>query len=290
MKQIFKHIVGGVVLALGLTACVHDLNVTPIDPSVTMKPDQDALFNKVYATLALTGQNGPDGNGDVDGIDEGTSAFYRMIFELNEFPGDGGFWNWYDGDPGINEMYNLTWKSTNDLVTGLYYRLYFDITLCNHYLDLFGDASDERTQFQVAEVRFIRALNYYYLLDMFLDVPFAEKVTTEKPKQITRAQLYEWLEGELKDLETALPATKQSEYRVDQVAAQFILMRMYLNSEVYIQTARYNEAAAYANKVITSQYTLSPVYAYMFMGDNTRFGYAASTREFVLCTYQGLMP
>ena len=109
MKKIFKQIVGGVVLALGLTACVHDLNVTPIDPSVTMKPDQDALFNKVYATLALTGQNGPDGNGDVDGIDEGTSAFYRMIFELNAFPGDGGFWKWSDGYPGINEMSNLTW-------------------------------------------------------------------------------------------------------------------------------------------------------------------------------------
>lgn len=288
MKKVFNNIVCGVILLFGLTACVHDLNVTPIDPSVNMEVNQDALFNKIYATLALTGQSGPDGNGDVDGIDEGTSAFYRMIFELNEFPADGGFWNWYDGDPGINELYNLTWKSTNDLVTGLYYRLYFDITLCNHFLELFSDATDDKTKTQVAEVRLIRAMNYYYLLDMFQDVPFAERVTTEKPKQITRAELYNWLETELLELENLLPPSKLSEYRMDVVAAQFLLMRVYLNSEVYINEAKYNEAAEYAHKVISSNYKLSPKYNEMFMGDNHLLGNASATSEFILSIYQGV--
>ena len=59
------------------TSCIGDLDVKPIDPGVTQTFNQDGVFAKIYATLALTGQNGPDGNGDVDGLDEGTSEIGR---------------------------------------------------------------------------------------------------------------------------------------------------------------------------------------------------------------------
>lgn len=275
----------GAFLVIGTTACVNDLNVEPIDPSTNQTVNQDALFNKCYATFALTGQTGVDGNGDVDGIDEGVSSFYRMMFELNEFPADGGWWNWH-ADAGVNQIYNLTWNSSNSLVAGLYYRLYFDITLCNHFIELFGSSSDDKTQKQVAEVRWIRAINYYYLLDMFQNVPFAETVSTDKPQQISRADLYAWLEKELLDLENNLPAQKVNTYRVDKNAATFLLMRMYLNAEVYTGTAQWDKAAEYAAKIMKSEYgTLAPNYAQLFMGDNQK---NAQNTEVLLWIYQGV--
>lgn len=277
-----KNIALALIAMCGLSACVHNLNTTPIDPSVNTEVDRDALFNKVYGTFGMTG----DGkSGDVDGIDEGTSAFYRMMFELNEFPADGGFWNWYN-DAGVSEIYNLSWKSTNSLVAGLYYRLYFDITLCNHFIEKFGEDSDPDVQDMIYETRWVRAVNYYYLLDMFQDVPFADKVSAEHPKQMKRAELFAWLEKELLDLEDKMPAVKKNPYRADKYAATFMLMRLYLNAEVYTGTPKYTEAAAKAAEIMKSPYTLSPVYKEMFMADNDLALNPSACSEFVFSIYQ----
>ncbi len=281
MKNILKSIVL-LVAAIGFTACVQDLDVTPKDPNTIMTFDQDAVFTKIYATFATTGQQGDAGNGDVDGIDEGTSAFYRMIWELNEFPADLGYWNY--ADPGIPDLRTISWNSSNSLVAGVYYRLMFDITLCNHFLDNTAGLGDSKTQEQIAEVRLIRAINYYYLLDMFGNVPFAETVSWDNPKQIKRADLYVWLETELTELETLLPAQRLSYYRLDKVSAEFMKMRLYLNAEVYTGTPQWNKAAEYAAKVMNSQYKLAttptaPYTAYqkLFMADNHKNGSQVET-------------
>lgn len=282
-------------VALGLSACVHNLDVTPNDPNSIQYFDQDGVFSKIYATLATTGQKGPDGDGDVEGIDEGVSAFVRMIFELQEFPTDEGWWIW-DGDAGLPDLRVISWTSVNPLVSGIYYRLYFDISLCNHFLEK-ADVSDEKGQAQAAEVRFIRALNYYYLLDMFGSVPFTTKVSSEAKPQYTRQQLYTWLETELKELETALPAQRLSDYRVDKVAAQLLLARLYLNAEVYTGTAQWAEAERYADLVINSQYKLHmtstagnySAYQELFMGDNHLY-IGGNSGEGILNIYQdGIM-
>ena len=57
-------------------------------------------------------------------------------------------------------------------------------------------------------------------------------------------------------------------YRVDVVANWLLLSRLYLNAEVYTGTARWNDAAIYAKKVIGSDYSLATKYRYLFMGDN----------------------
>ena len=257
MKTINKYFFIACVAVLGLTAC--SLDRIPEDPNTIMQFDQDAVFTKIYATLATTGQKGPDGNGDVDGVDEGTSSFYRMMWELNEFPSDGGWWIW--GDPGVADVRIMAWNSSNTLVEGLYFRLFFDITLCNSFLDNTKDLTDEKTLQQRAEVRFIRALNQYYLLDLFGTVPNATTVTVESPMPIQRADLFGQLETELKSLcdpsnAEALPDKRLSLYRVDKVAAELLLARLYLNAEVYTGTPRWNEAAEYAAKVMNSDYKL----------------------------------
>lgn len=301
-------------LAIGMTAC--KLDRTPLDPNTDTKFNKDAVFAKCYATFGVTGQKGPDGDGDVDGIDEGTSSFYRMFWELNEFCTDEGWWIW--NDVGLADIRTLTWSASNDLVYGLYSRLTFDITLCNSFLDNTTEYTDAETLAQRAEVRMLRAINFYYLLDMFYRMPFSLTVSPNKPMPTTRPELFTWLESECKELETdpyiVQAGQRTNKYRVDQACAWFLLMRLYLNSEVYNETtlgarngqARYADAKKYAKKLMDSSYSLHgfdkasetaidlasertsdhvyfSAYQQLFMGDNDNNG---AQNEAIFLIYQ----
>ena len=294
MKNILNIISVFTVVSLCLSSCFKDLDKLPIDPNITQEFNQDGVFAKIYGTLGLTGSgsdNGGSGSGDVDGIDEGTSAFYRMQWSLNEFSADGIWWVW--ADVGLPEVRAMSWDASNDLVKGLYARLYFDIALCNYFLFETQILTDEKTVRQRAEVRFIRALNYYLLLDMFGEgVPFAEKLIDELPvrpedlpKPIARKALFTWLETELKEIESQMfsDGSKTAYYRADQTAVWLLLSRMYLNAEVYTGNADWNNAALYAGKVMNSSYSLAPVYKHLFLGDNNSLSTVnQSSKEIIL--------
>jgi len=271
MKFNLKNYFSSILLACLLffaNGCINDLNVESIDPNYESEVNLDALFLKIYATLALTGQEGPDGNGDIADFDEGTSSFFRTIFSMNEFCADMIYWIW--PDVGVDDIRSASWTASNSLIKGLYSRLTFNITLCNFYLSETENLTDNSTLSKRAEVRFLRALNYYYLLDMFGNVPFLTVVSKEKPEQIKRPDLYAWLVEELIDLEPGLAdaGNRISYYRVDKAAAWLLLSRIYLNAEVYTGKEDYNNAALYAKKVIDSPYQLASKYSYLFMGDN----------------------
>jgi hypothetical protein len=271
-----------VLFAMGVsTSCISDLDVEPIDPSVTQTFEQDGVFAKIYATLALTGQEGPAGRGDVDGIDEGTSAFVRLIWNLNELTTDEAICSW--GDPGIPEMNFNRWSSSHDQITGVYGRFYFNVTLCNHFLEQTEGMTDEKTMKQRAETRFLRALNYFYLMDFFGSVPFTEVVATEAPKQISRADLFDYVEKELTECEADMYDPKQAPYyRADKAANWLLKSRLYLNAEVYTGTPKWNEAATYAKKVMDSAYKLNPDYTHLFMGDNSGSNINKAPQEIIL--------
>ena len=273
-------------LAVSVTSCIGDLDATPIDPNIVMTFDQASVFNKIYGTLGLTGQKGPDGSGDLDDIDEGTSSFYRMTWCANQLMTDEAIVNSWN-DAGVATIADCSWSSSNEIVTGLYYRLTFDITLCNYFLEQTEGLTDDETTRQRAEVRFIRALNNYYLMDMFGNPPYCDKVSTEKPQQIQRADLFAKIEEELKEIGDDATATLaqplQTTYgRVDRVAAWLLLARMYLNAEVYTGTPQWGKAKEYAQKVIGSGYKLAPVYKHLFMADNDGSNVNKARQEVIL--------
>lgn len=298
MKKIFQ--LGLLALtAISMYSCVKDLDVEVKDPTMTVNLDVDMLLGKVYNTLGTTGQTGPDGSGDLSGFsDEGMSSFYRMTFAMNEYPADLIHWIW--PDVGLADLRSASWNSQNEIVYGAYARMYFDITLCNTFLE----AVDEGETTKRAEVRFIRALHYWYLMDLYGNVPFNlskpentlqpdVQFPTEiaipgggsvklsgsydnYPHQIKRADLYRWLVAEVKSFEKDLmdynTRINTAYYRVDKGAAWTLLSRLYLNSAVYDPenggTANdYTQAAIYAKKVIDT-YELSPRYKELFMADN----------------------
>lgn len=274
MKSIYKNIyipVVSLMLTMMLGSCLDDLNIAPVNPNVSSTFYQDEVFAKIYSSLALTGQKGPDGLGDVAGIDEGTSAFVRLVWNLNELTSDEAMCSW--GDPGIPEMNLNKWSSSHSNVKGLYGRLYFNITLINEFLSKIEGMSDEKSVRQRAEARFMRALNYFYLMDMFGTVPFSESVTIDvSPKQIPRAQLFNYINAELSQCEADMyaPNTSKPYYRAGRVANWLLRSRVYLNAEVYTGTAKWDSAAMYAKKVIdpSSGYSLCPTFRHLFMADN----------------------
>lgn len=146
-----------------------------------------------------------------------------------------------------------------------------------------------------AEVRFLRALHYFYLMDGWGNVPFKDKVSNESGVQMSRADLFNYVESEILDclgnLNDPQPKKSTETYgRVDKAAAWLLLARLYLNAEVYTGTAKVAEAAEYAKKVIDSAYKLNTTsyghrsaYQALFMGDN---GETDAADEFIFPVLQ----
>ena len=254
------------------TSCIGDLDVDIIDPNSDQQFNQDAVFARLYASLALTGIEGAAGQGDVDGIDEGTSCFVRLIFNLNTLPTDEAICAWFD-DPGIPTLNFATWGANHDQIGGMFARLYFNIVLNSHFLSQTEGRNDEHTRRQRAEARFLRALNWFYLMDMFGDVVFLDRVTSDLPEFISRADLFDYILSELALAEPDMFEPRQApRYRVDKAANWLLRSRVLLNAQVYTGTARWADAATYARRVMDSAYELAPVYAHLFMADNDGSG------------------
>lgn len=267
------------ILSLGMSSCIGDLDVTPKDPSTNMTVDLNALFNKCYANMALAGNGGANGDCDIDDLDGGTTGFIRQLFNANELSTDESICCW--GDEGISAFNYNQWSASHPMLKGFYYRLYFGVTVCNHYLEI----GSEHDATMTAEVRFLRALYYYYLMDSFGNIPFLTAMSTENAPQASRREVYEWIETELLECvenmsdPKAKVSTDEGYGRADKAAAWLLLSRLYLNAEVYTGTAQWAKAAEYAKKVMDSPYKLYTTpsanfsaYQKLFMGDNGENG------------------
>ncbi|MBP1664067.1 MAG: RagB/SusD domain protein [Bacteroidetes bacterium] len=256
-----------IAVTFGATSCVGDLDVTPINPQVTQTFDKDAVFAKVYAAFSLTGQQGAAGNNDIDIPDEGRYSLYRCLWNQNELTTDEAICAW--GDAEVIELNSNSWSSTNTSTEGLYARLYFIVVSSNHFLEQTAGMTDAATVKQRAEVRFLRALGYYYLMDLYGNVPFTENISDQLPVQIKRADLYKYITKELTECEPDMYAPKAAPYyRVDKAANWLLKSRIFLNAQVYTGTAQWDSAMIYSKKVMDSGYTLTPDYKHLFMGDN----------------------
>lgn len=276
-------------LTAGMVSCAKKLDLFPqndLTPETTYAnaAGYKGVLAKVYAGLAITGNTGPAGNPDIGGgLDEGSQvAFIRMFFNCEELPTDEAVVAW--NDQTIQDFHNLKWTSADPFIKGIYARPIYNITLGNEYL---RESTDEKLASRGitgtaaadikksrAEVRFLRAFNYWVMLDLFGKTTFiteSDLIGTSLPKEKNRADLFTYIESELKAIDADLSPAKTIEYgRVDQSAAWALLARMYLNAEVYTGQKKYTEAITYANKVIGAGYSLSNSYASLFMADNDK--------------------
>ncbi|QES90399.1 RagB/SusD family nutrient uptake outer membrane protein [Rhizosphaericola mali] len=297
VNKLYIAILGSLV---GFASCKKDLNLTQLnsvtaDNIYTSAAAYKEGLVKVYASYAVTSSQGP-ASSDLGGIDAGTSDFLRLYWMAQELPTDEAICSWQD--VGIPDLNYSTWTSSNTFLLGLYTRSIYQITIANEFLkestddklsarNISSDSLGLIKQYR-AEARFIRAYQYWVLMDMFGNPPFVTEystIGTTNPPQIKRADLFKYVETELLDIEDSLVTARDNEYgRADQGADWALLSRLYLNAGVYTGTTKYDSAILYSSKVIDAGYSLNTTYANLFKGDNN----LNNNEEILTINYDGV--
>lgn len=269
------------------SGCFKDLNTIPLDKDIITASavfddpsSYKSFLAKVYAGLAVSGQEGPSGDSDIKGLDEGFGQYTRGLFYLQELTTDEAVVGW--NDQTILDFHGQDWDSEDGFIFAHYSRIFYQVVLCNEFLrettneklnDRNVDAAlQEEIQGYRAEARFLRALSYWHALDYFRNVPFItekDKIGSFFPEQTNAADLFNYIESELKEIENEIAQVRTNEYgRADQGAVWMLLAKLYLNAEVYIGTKKYTECLNYCEKLLNAGYTLEPNYQNLFLADN----------------------
>ncbi|MFA9187097.1 RagB/SusD family nutrient uptake outer membrane protein [Flavobacterium magnesitis] len=288
MKNIIKHkAIYILAIVLAFVSCTNDLDVEIKDPNAllvdqfysTPESYKQGLAG-VYGNLTLTGASGP-GSSNISGLDPGTSQYGRGFWNMQELTTDEVKWSW-ENDPGLKGLNNATWTSDNVVIRGFFGRCMTQVAFVNEYLrqtsdaklDSRGVSTELRAEIKTyrAEARFLRALAYYHLMDLFGKAGFVtenDPVGAYQSPQYDRAQLFAFVESEINTILPELKDARQNEYaRADKAAAWMLLAKIYLNAEVFIGENKYTECLANCKNIIDAGFTLSPVYANNFNADN----------------------
>lgn len=226
-------------LSLSLTSCLDE---TPKDqiPETEIYDSANSLY--VNAVASLYNYIGAHEEG------EGLQGTCRGIYDYNTLTTDeaiipirGG--NWYDGGLWEN-MYNHTWTATDTDLYNVWKYLYKVIVLSTKSLETIEKHKALLTEQQrvdyTAEVRAVRAMYYYYAMDMFGRIPILQSSTqkTADIRQSNRSDVFWYVVKELQDVAPLLAnehSNLQGNYygRVTRPVAWFLLAKLSLNAEVY---------------------------------------------------------
>lgn len=282
MNKYLRNITVGLIISLPLllNSCLDDLNQTnPNDKSTTdviNEAEAKSFLAKIYTGFGYSGNKGPDGENDLSGGDQGALVFLRGLISMQEYPADEAIWNWKD--EGIVELTNVNWEYSTVYAYTFYQRAMLNIRFCQEFLNIYQpDVDIPNIELYRNEARALRAMNYYYLIDIYGnpgvvwdDARFDDG--TWYPQQIGRTALFEKITAELEDLaqNSNLPETpSMSTYgRMTKPVVWTLLAKLYINAEVYTGTPMYDKARTYCEKVISAGFGLEDNYKNLFCGEN----------------------
>ncbi|MGC6431679.1 MAG: RagB/SusD family nutrient uptake outer membrane protein [Jejuia sp.] len=260
---------------LGLNSCSEDLDTAPItelslEELLASDPNAiDGLISRLYASFALTGPSGP-ASSDIVSPDAGEGAFLRAIINLQDFTADAMKNRW--GDDGLDQLTTTSnWDQNNKFFRLFYDRAYYTIPQCNNFLQVLDGADFPNEENLRAETKFLRALAYYNLIDVFGKGVLAteENLGQSDPlPESSRQELFDFVEAELLEIEPIISTT--SDYgRANRYVVDMLLAKLYINAEVYTGTARWDDAATYVSKIINEGgYSLENNFIKLFSADN----------------------
>ncbi|MEQ9307581.1 MAG: RagB/SusD family nutrient uptake outer membrane protein [Marinoscillum sp.] len=271
-----------ILIPLTIFSCA-DLDVSPRTGTTANNIFVDAgayrqYLAKTYASLSLTGQDGPAGQGDLTIInDEGFTSYIRAYWKAQELPTDEAVIAW--NDAGIQDLNTQTWSSDNQFLRVMYYRIFYLIALSNDFLrqsaeatmDANGVPVEDREEIAMyrAEARFLRALGYWHALDLFGNVPIITTISGDFPQQSTPRQIFDFIQAELSEIEPLMADPRTNEYgRADRAALWTLRAKLNLNATVYIDEERNAEVIEDCDRIIGAGYTIEPEYKDLFNADN----------------------
>lgn len=182
---------------------------------------------------------------------------------LSELTADNFVWtqkgkHGYDGGDWIR-MHRHEWNADDNHVYGGWIGPYQGIGQCNVFIEDFSGldftkfdlTATDKAQY-IAELRTLRAWFYLFLIDYFRSVPISLDNETIQP-QSTPQEVFNYIEKELKEALPGLPKNG-GVGRWDQAGAAALLVRLYLNAEVWTGTPKYDECAQVAQDIIDGKY------------------------------------
>lgn len=242
MKQYLKKI--SMILAMGmfLFSCDKFLEENPKDrlpEGEGFNTLSDLYLNAVASLYTYVG-----GYSDSQGL-QGTG---RGVYDLNTFTTDeaiiptrGG--DWYDG--GFWQgLFLHKWGVENDAIQATWEYLYKVVMLCNQSLekiDVFAKTHpDTGLPAYRAEVKAMRAMYYYYLMDLFGRVPLVltSSLSVKDVIQSERKAVFDFVFKELQEAAPLLSDVHSNQSgpyygRITRPVVAFLLAKLALNAEVY---------------------------------------------------------
>lgn len=170
------------------------------------------------------------------------------------------------GDLYIN-MHKHSWNSTQGHIESLWHYAYVGIGYTNKCLDVLPKTGRDQ-----AEMRFIRALNYYVLLDAFRNVPLETTQLFEEgylPKQVLADSIFKFCVQEFDAIKDDLGTEKIHGYP-NRYAANMVLAKLYLNYNAYFKkddNSYYEKALLELEEILGADYELAPNYLDNFKAD-----------------------
>ena len=285
LKNILYSMMLGTAVLTSATSCVSDLDQYPQTETTskdvyTSLANYEAVLGKIYAAMVTSGQGKGGDNKDMESVlNKGAGFDYmRMFINMQECGTDEFASTWLTGEQTTGLTY-LSWDANDAWVSDMYYRIYYNIALCNEFLRNansanFSGADAEKMKEYKAEVRFMRALFYYHALDFYRNIPMVtenDPVGSYIPPRYTPQQTFDYIESELKDcVGDMLPASTCPYGQASQGAAYTLLAKLYLNSEVYTGVDKYAECKEACEKVMDMGYSLESDYSKLFNADNDK--------------------
>ena len=285
LKNILYSMMMGTAVLASTTSCVSDLDQYPQTETTskdvyTNLANYEAVLGKIYAAMVTSGQGKGGDNKDMESVLNDGSGFdyMRMFLNMQECGTDEFASTWLTGEQTTGLTY-LSWNANDAWVSDMYYRIYYNIALCNEFLrNAYGASFSGNDEVKMkeykAEVRFMRALFYYHALDLYRNIPMVtenDPVGSFIPPRATSQETFDYIESELKDcIGDMLPASSCPYGQASQGAAYTLLAKLYLNSEVYTGVAKYAECKAACQQVMNMGYSLESDYSKLFNADNDK--------------------
>ncbi|MBL3657126.1 RagB/SusD family nutrient uptake outer membrane protein [Fulvivirga sediminis] len=173
------------------------------------------------------------------------------------------------------DMHKHSWGPTINHANNMWVRAYNGITECNKAIYIIENLEDAgNTDAEIYELRALRAFYYYLLYDNFRNIPIVKRYDVPDgfiPEQEESADVYKFVESELLEAMPYLSEENNVETygRFTTWAAKMTLAKLYLNSSVYIQQARWDDAIKQIDDIIASgKFDLLPSYADNFAVEN----------------------
>ena len=263
LNKIFLSL-GVVAAAFSFSSCTGDLDQLPSDPNSLTNADfkknpekyMDETMAGVYQQFTVHGANN---NAAVSGFDGGMSTFQRSAFILEELNSDEATWLPNDPDYGAFQ-YGIV-PANNRVILGTYSRFMICVAMCNSFIQTVNDgyfalnseALREKADEYIRQCRVLRAGAYFYLIDCFGNVPYADesvKMGSIAP-QYKRADVYAKVVADLEEVANQFPEGSKATYgHVGKDVADALLVKYYLNAGVYTGTPEWTKCVEKAEQII----------------------------------------